>query len=293
MASLNGSSPAPAPSARLGLAAMVLSASSYGLVPVFARFAYDAGMTPIGLMAVRYTAVSAIMIAGQRMLGRPLWPPPGDRLIGIATGILFPIVAYGYLAAIDRIPVSLAVLLFFTYPPQVALVAWMRGEPLGMRRALGVAAAFIGLALALGVKIGSLDAIGVGLALMGSAAYTLMIITLGSAMTRVDPGTLNLTVMAVSALICVPIALATDQMTWPGTVRGILGLVGVFASYVVGVVAFFAALKRIGPVRTALLSQLEPAVSIVAALLVLKEQISAIQGVGIVLLMMALWALAH
>jgi drug/metabolite transporter (DMT)-like permease len=293
MASLNGSSPAPAPSARLGLALMALSGSSYGLIPVFARFAYDAGMTPIGLMATRYTVVSAILLAGQWLMGQPIWLPRGQRSVGIATGILFPAVAYCYLAAINRIPVSLAVLLFFTYPPQVALVAWLRGEPLGRLRALAVMAAFIGLALALGVEIGTLDPIGVALALMGSAAYALMILTLGGAMTRVDPGTLNLTVMVVCALVCVPIALATGELVWPQDGRGLFGLGGVIASYVIGVVAFFAAIKRIGPVRTALLSQIEPVMSIVAALIILKEQISSVQGMGIALLMAALWVLAR
>jgi drug/metabolite transporter (DMT)-like permease len=292
MASQNGPSPAPAPRP-LGLAIMALSASSYGIIPIFARFAYDAGMTPIGLMAARYTAVSAILLVGQWMLGRPMWLPRGRRLVGIATGVLFPVVAYGYLASVNRIPVSLAVLLFFTYPPQVALVAWLRGEPLGLRRALAVAAAFIGLALALGVEIGSLDPIGVGLALMGSAAYALLILTLGGAMTRLDPGALNLTVMMVSAAGCVPIAIMTRELSWPTDGLGWLGLAGVIASYVIGAVAFFAALKRIGPVRTAFLSQLEPVVSIVAAVLILREQVSVVQGTGIALVMGALWALAR
>jgi len=185
------------------------------------------------------------------------------------------------------------VLLFFTYPPQVALVAWLRGEPLGLPRALAIIAAFLGLALALGVEIGTLDPLGIGLALMGSAAYALMILTLGSAMTRLDPGTLNLTVMMVSALACVPIAIMTREMTWPANELGVMGLVGVIGAYVVGAVAFFAALKRIGPVRTALLSQLEPVVSIIAAVLILKEQVTVVQGVGIALVMVALWALAR
>ena len=292
MASHNGHSPAPAPEP-LGLAIMALSASSYGLVPIFARLAYDAGMTPIGLMAARYTVVSAVLLTGQWMLGRPIWLPRGRRFIGIATGLLFPVVAYGYLAAVNRIPVSLAVLLFFTYPPQVALVAWLRGEPLGLRRALAVAAAFIGLALALGVEIGSLDPIGVGLALMGSAAYAFLILTLGGAMTRLDPGALNLTVMLVSAATCVPVAVATHELSWPAYGRGWIGLGGVIAAYVIGAVAFFAALKRIGPVRTAYLSQLEPVVSIVAAVIILREQVSVTQGSGVALVLGALWALAH
>ena len=72
-----------------------------------------------------------------------------------------------------------------------------------------------------------------------------------------------------------------------------MGLGGVIGSYVIGAVAFFAALKRIGPVRTAFLSQLEPVVSIIAAVLILGEHVSVAQGFGIVLVIGALWALAR
>jgi drug/metabolite transporter (DMT)-like permease len=184
-------------------------------------------------------------------------------------------------------------LLAFTYPPLVALIAWFRGEALGLRRALAILAAFVGLALALGVEIGTLDPIGVTLALMGAVAYTAMILLLGGATRSVDPGTLNLTVMVVSALICVPIAVTARELVWPATGLGNVGLLGAIGSYVVGAVAFFSALKRIGPVRTALLSQIEPIVSIIAAVVVLKEQIAPVQGVGIAVLMTALCALAY
>jgi len=277
----------------MGVALLALSASSYGFIPIFARFAYDAGSSPIALLAYRYAIVASVLLAAQWLRGRPLGLPPGRRLVGIATGLLFPVIAYGYLAAVARIPVNLAVLLFFTYPPLVALVAWLRGEHLGMRRAAAIVAAFLGTALALGVEINTLDPIGVSLALMGSLAYAFMILYCGRAMAGIDAGTLNLHVMTTCALVSLPIALATGQLKLPATNLGIFGVAGVVVTYFVGVVAFFAALKRIGPVRTALLSQLEPVVSIFAAVLILREQVSTLQGLGIALLMAALYALAR
>src|SRR5581483_5405294 len=113
------------------------------------------------------------------------------------------------------------------------------------------------------------------------------------AMKNLDPNAHNMTVMTVCAAVCVPMALASCEMLLPPTVHGLVGLAGVIATYFIGVIAFFAALKRIGAVRTALLSQLEPVVSVLAAILILQEHVTAVQAVGIALVMAALYGLAR
>jgi len=272
---------------------MALSATSYGVIPIFARLAYEAEATPLTLLSLRYLAAVAVLAVGLRLAGRPLRLPPGRRLAGVITGILFAIMAYTYLAAIRVIPVSSAVLLFFTYPVLVTLVGWLRGDGLGLRRALAVLAAFIGLALALGVEIANLDPVGVALASLGSLTYTFGIFYFGRATTGTDPMTVSFQAMATCAAIFTPLALFRGEILPPDTALGLLGTLGVVVTYFVGLVAFFGALPRIGPIRTALLSQLEPVVSILAAVIVLREELGAIQGLGIALVLGALLLLAR
>ena len=130
MASINGLRPALAAPQRIGLAFSILSSLSYGSSPVFVRFAYEAGAGPLTLLAFRYVIACIAISAALLLSGRSFAMPAGRPFGGAIAGIFFAVMAYSYLVAIQRIPVSLAAPLVFTYPLPVALLARLRGEPL-------------------------------------------------------------------------------------------------------------------------------------------------------------------
>lgn len=293
MASINGLRPALAAPQRIGLALSVLSSVSYGSAPVFVRFAYDAGAGPLSLLAARYVVATLVISAALRLIGRPLAMPVGRPFGGVIAGIFFAVMAYSYLVSIQRIPVSLAALLVFTYPLPVAIMGRLRGEPLRWPRILAIVAAFVGLAVALGVEIGELDPIGIASATVCSLAYAFGVFYFGDATRGADPMVVTLHAVATAALIFVPLAAIDGSLGLPATTLGLVGVAGVSATYLAGVLAFFAALVRIGPLKAALLAQLEPVVSILAAVLILQEQLSPVQGIGIALVLGSLATLAR
>jgi drug/metabolite transporter (DMT)-like permease len=292
MASINGFRPALAASHKVGLALSILSSVSYGSAPVFVRFAYDAGAVPLTLLASRYVVATVVILAALRLGGRALALPEGRRFGGMIAGVFFATMAYSYLLAIQRIPVSLAALLVFTYPLPVALMGRLRGEPLRLPRILAIVAAFIGLAAALGVEIGELDPVGVASATVCSLAYAFGVFYFGDATRGADPMVVTLHAVATAAAIFVPLAALDGALVLPETSLGLIGIAGVSITYLVGVLAFFAALVRIGPMKAALLAQLEPVVSILAAVLILHEQLSLVQSLGVAVVLGALMTLA-
>ncbi|HTZ80339.1 MAG TPA: DMT family transporter [Stellaceae bacterium] len=285
--------PAPARLPQTGLALIVLSACSYGIQPVFMRFAYDAGAGTMALLALRYVAAAAVLAAVVRLSGRSFLLPAGRRMAGVVTGCYFAVTGSGYLGSVRLIPVSFAVLLAFTYPILVAIVSALRGEPMGMRRVGALCAAFVGLALALGIELGELNPLGVAFGLASAIAYTIAIFHLGRATRDTDPLVVNLHAMATCAVIFLPLAAGAGELTIPGTTLGVVGILGMTVTYFTGVVAFFAAVPRIGTVKTAFLSQLEPVVSITSAMLILGEQLTPVQGFGVVLLFAAVLVLTR
>jgi drug/metabolite transporter (DMT)-like permease len=293
MASINGLRPALAAPHRIGLACSVLSSVSYGSAPVFVRFAYEAGAGPLTVLAFRYVMATIVVLAALRLAGRSLAMPAGRPFGGAIAGIFFAVMAYSYLVAIQRIPVSLAALLVFTYPLPVALLGRLRGEPLRWPRILAITAAFIGLAVALGVEIGELDLLGIASATVCSLAYAFGVFYFGDATRGADPMVVTLHAVATAALIFVPLAALDGSLALPQTTPGLVGVAGVSVSYLVGVLAFFAALVRIGPMKAALLAQLEPVVSILCAVLILQEQLSLVQGLGVAVVLVALMSLAR
>ena len=293
MASINGLRPALAAPHRIGLAFSILSSMSYGSAPVFVRLAYDAGAGPLTLLASRYVIATAVVLAAMWLAGRSLAMPDGRRFGGVIAGVFFAVMAYSYLVAIQRIPVSLAALLVFTYPLPVALMGRLRGEPLRLPRVIAIVVAFVGLAVALGVEIGELDPIGIASGTVCSLAYAFGVFYFGDTTRGADPMVVTLHALATAAVIFVPLAALDGALVPPVSALGLVGVAGVSVSYLVGVLAFFAALVRIGPMKVALLAQLEPVVSILSAVLILQEQLSLVQGLGIAVVLVALMTLAR
>ncbi len=294
MASINGLRPVLAAPQQIGVAFSILSSMSYGSAPVFVRWAYDDGAVPLTLLASRYVIAMLAIVAALRLAGRPLLMPAERPFGGMIAGIFFSIMAYSYLFAIQRIPVSLAALLVFTYPLPVALLGRLRGEPLRAGRLIAIVAAFIGLAVALGVEIGELDLAGIVSATVCSLTYAFGVFYFGDATRGADPMVVTLHATATAAAIFVPLAALDGSLTLvPATALGLVGVGGVALTYLAGVLCFFAALIRIGPLKAALLAQLEPVVSILAAVLILQEQLSIVQSAGIAVVLGALASLAR
>jgi drug/metabolite transporter (DMT)-like permease len=264
-----------------GVVLLVLSASAYGAVPIFARLYYDAGGTPLAVLAFRYTAAVLLLAAALPLTGRRL----RASTPGLAIGALLASVSYGYLGAVRYIPVSVAALILFTYPMLTVLAARLFGlERIGWRRGFGVVAAFLGLAMGLDVDPGiALDWHGVALAAAAAVASTALL--LSSQRAARAGGGIDLIFQAnlVSAMIFLPLAIVAGEATAPASPAGWAGLVGVAASFLIGIVAFIAGIGRLGAVRAAALSNLEPLVSIVGAVLFLGESLGAIQLGGIAL----------
>jgi drug/metabolite transporter (DMT)-like permease len=294
MASINGLRPALAAPQRVGIAFSVLSSLCYGSSPIFVRWAYDAGAVPLTLLAFRYVVSTLVLLAALRLAGRSLSMPAAHRFAGVVAGIFFSVMAYSYLFAIQRIPVSLAELLVFTYPLPVAILGRLRGEPLRPARVVAIAAAFVGLAVALGVEIGELDLLGIASATVCSLTYAFSVFYFGDTTRGADPMVVILHATATAAVIFVPLAaLDGSLILMPDSALGFAGVAGVAFTYLAGVFCFFAALVRIGPMKAALLAQLEPVVSILSAVLILAEQLSLVQSLGIVVVLGALATLAR
>lgn len=168
------------PAAFLAAASVVAAAFCWGLSAIFAKGAFEAGITP-GQLAQARIAVAAIpLLAYLALRRRDLLVPP-RAAIGpiVAFGLGLVAVNWSYYTAIDRMPVGVAISLQYTAPVlllvTVALVArrspgglvWLAGL-LTLAGAILVSGAYNGLR--------DLDPVGVGAGVASAitfAAYLL------------------------------------------------------------------------------------------------------------------------
>ncbi|MCG8693546.1 MAG: DMT family transporter [Minwuiales bacterium] len=265
----------------LGLIFTVIAAASFGVITSLAALTYQGGGSPTGLVISRYIfgslAVGLLALALRRSFRidrAAILPMVGVTLGTVALGA-------GYLSSVFFIPVSLAAMIFYTYPMMVAAIApFTEGTPIRRDLAIGFPIAFLGIVLALGPPFYSLDWRGVALALTGAAGATTIFIASARVLDRVDSLVLAFyTNLAGLPLIAV-ILLSLGSFVLPQTATGWAGFTGANLFFVCAIATMFIAIRLAGPTRTALWFNLEPLVSILAAAVLLGERLATIQYVG-------------
>lgn len=276
----------------LGIVLALISAASFGVMPVLTKVVYAGGAEPVGVLAVRFALAAAVLhlLARTRQQTRPR---------GRALAVLLAVGGLGYVGqalcyffALERISAGLTSLLLYFYPALVVVLAAfasrVRPRPIVL---VSVATATLGTALTVG-PVSSGKTTGVLLGLSAAAIYAVYILV-SSTVSGVGPLASAAWVLTASAVVTGVLALVT-RPALPSTTVSWLALVAVaLIGTVVAVAAFFAAMALLGPADTAVLSTVEPVVSIAVAAMVLGERLRPLQLVGGVVVLVAVAVLAR
>jgi len=268
-----------------GLSLVALSTVAYGVLPIFGKIAYAAGIAAIPLLAWRY-AIAALLIGATA--GGPRLPLR-ERARLWAIGSVFVFNSIAYFRALEEIPASVTALVLYTYPVMVALLAAAAGvERLTARGLVAALAAFLGCALtAGGAPVGQpLSAGGVAWALAAAAIYAGYIVLSGRFGRGVPARVLALHLAQVAAVVCVGLALAGPGLRLPADPRAWASVAAIgVVSTVVAMTTFLAGMALVGPTRASVLSSLEVIVTLALAAALLGERLAPMQWVGAALIL--------
>ncbi len=257
-----------------------------GAAVAFSRAAYDGGTDPLSVATVRGAFAVLLLLAFCLFTGRSLLVPIRTWLHCVGLGLLVAYMFYGNIGAVEYIPIGLAALLFFIYPPLVAIfIALLDRQQISFVKALSLGAAFIGLALMLGVNFETLDWRGVAMALAAGIGCAVNAVWIARVMRGIDVVVMTFHMTAVASVILIIVAMAAGGLTTPVTTGGWLGAIGVVVCQSVSIPFFYAAIPRIGAEKTAMLNNLQPVSSIVLAYLIFAQALSALQFLGGVMVM--------
>lgn len=282
--------------AGLGIACALGAAALYGFIPNLVRAGFENGVPPVESTFVR-TATVGVALAIIAILRSESLVLPRAALASFAGQCLSTlIISVGYLASVQFIPVGLAVIIFFTFPVLIMLLApVVEGQVPGLAR-FGVAAvAFAGLAVAVGPSFESLDIRGITLACMAALACVLQFYSgraLSQHMTPAAFGSLVHLAILPATLVVALLVGSGELRLFPGGTASATGLaflaaVGIFyvAAYLVHMMSLrFAAASVVAPYYN-----LEPVMTTAVAALLLNERLLFNQyiGGGMVLLALA------
>lgn len=277
----------------VGVVLAVTSAASFGIMPVWTKVAYDSGANFAGVLSVRFSVAAVVLLAIAVARREPF--PRGRQAIGVALlgGVGYVVESLCYFAALDRVSAGLTALLLYVYPALVVLLAAVAFREPPSRVAVScVVVATVGTALTIG-PVGGGRTTGVLLGLGAAAAYAVYIVVSSRVTAGLGPFVTAAVVMGSCGLVYDVLARPLGASLPHGT-KAWAALLGVaFVGTVVAVTCFFGALSRLGPGDTAVISTVEPVVSVAAAFVVLGETLDALQLVGGALVLVAVAVLAR
>ena len=280
---------------RRGTAAILVSAASYGFLSILGKLALEAGVDVLPLAAWRFLVGAAVVWIVLAAWRRPL--PPLRRWPGLAAlGLLYAIDSLAYLAALQWVPASTAVLLFYVYPVVVVLLAAVfLGERLTRRKLAATATALAGCALTVGAGISGGRPLGLALVVGAMLALSTYIVASRPIMASLPAHGSAAVTLTSTGLILTAAALGFDDMRLDGGTRGLAYVLTLsILCTALPITLFLVGIRHVGAGRAAVYSTIEPLVTVALAAIVLQERIAPLQYVGGALILAAiLWLRAE
>lgn len=266
---------------------MLASGLCFSLNTIIATLAFKDGLDLNTSNTIRYCLSTVLLILFQKAFARDLRLTPRDRYISLALGIPIFMMGVGYLGATRYIPVSLAVLIFYTCPFLVAFISrFTENEPITVTRLSAIALAFVGLAFALKVQsTAALSFLGISFASMAALGFA-GFVTVSSLMLRTsDRQAVLLHSMSSGTVLFVLFFAVTNGAEIVGTPAGLLKVCGAGIFLTVAYITFFSGLEILGPVKSSMLMNVEPVLTILLAAVSLGERLTYVQlcGAGMVI----------
>ncbi|MFO7679158.1 MAG: DMT family transporter [Chloroflexota bacterium] len=266
---------------RKGLFWALLSPLFLGTVPILAKMAYALGVTVLTVVAFRTVFAAVLLWAAVLLFARhTIRTSKPAVLSSMLAGGINGIGSLFYYASLSRIDASLGQLINISYLIFVTILLRIAGQSISwltfFRTGLAVFAMYL---LTVG-GLGEPDWIGASMMLIAALTYAIQLVLSQRIMYDVPAPTMTLyaiTAMAVvvtAAWLLFPSDLtAVSPIGWQ--VIFFMGLTTALSR-----LTLFLGVKSLGSMQTALLGLLEVIVSIVLAILLLNEQLTAVQWLG-------------
>ncbi|MCF6173796.1 MAG: DMT family transporter, partial [Campylobacteraceae bacterium] len=239
----------------LGFILILVSAISFGLMPIFATFAYKSGLDIKTILLFRFL-ITAILINAYIFIKKLSYPKGKTLVILIFMGaVLYSAQSFSYFTSVSLIGSSLTSILLYLYPSIVLLLSIILLKTKVYKLdIIALILTTIGAILVVGLKFENINLIGIFFGIAAAIIYSFYIIIGTKAMSGTNSivatgvvigGSASLYVV-YCASVGVEFPVSLEQWGWIFSIS--------FVSTIIAVIAFFAGLKLIGPVKSSMVS---------------------------------------
>ncbi|MEI3376683.1 MAG: DMT family transporter [Coriobacteriales bacterium] len=275
----------------VGYVAAIIQAVLYATMGIFAKLLYECGLSAQLVMVLRFSCTVVF-------LGLFILFFHGRKFIShqpavYVQSIFFFLSAWLYFLAVERINAGLATVLFYTFPAIVAVLnVLVFHERITARVIIALALSLLGIVLISGVLApgeAPLDPIGIIFAIAACTAFAIYSVLIQKTARTESSFTATFTI----SLVC----LAASLVLFAGELGGLahlgakelaLGSGLAILATILPIVLYIFAIARIGATKASIISIIETPSSLLLAWFILGETIDVFQGIGALLVVIAI-----
>ncbi|MHB8171452.1 MAG: DMT family transporter [Thermincolia bacterium] len=273
-----------------GTLLIIISATGFGFLAIFVKYAYAAGLNTLTMLSVRFLIAAVIMwlIVWARKENPRVG---GKKIIQLATlGVMgYGVMAGFFFSSLNLIPAAIASIILYTYPVLVTLLAaWMFKESISRTKMLSLVVSSLGLVMVVGLAFDGLNPKGLLFAALAAVVYSFYIVYSNKLVGAVNPLLVTAYVITSAAVALNLITLISNEMVLPTNSQGWWSILGIAVfSTVIAILTFFQGMQIVGPSQASIISTLEPVITTLVAFWLLAEKVSLVQAMGGILVIIA------
>ncbi len=276
---------------REGVLWVLLAAAGFALMPTMVKTTYlQSSFEPFDIAIWRFVIAAPMMWAlvyRSRRAANSARSSDAPVRSMLAVGVVISAAVLAAFFALERLPGSTYIALFYSYPAMVVVLSALLGERIRPLAWLALAMALAGVFLTVPDLMPgtSVDSLGVALALFNAAIVAVYYLLARRTLAGVADVSGASAWMMVGTLAVLLLLIPLRGLQMPQNALSLLLLFGIAAlGTVLPIFAINLAIQRIGAAQTSLISTVEPILSMIVSMLILAEVILAIQWLGAALI---------
>lgn len=257
-----------------GVLLIAISAASFGLMPIFAKIAYSAGTSTYSLLFLRFLVAAAFMFL-LLFIKKLNLPSKKEMLIFLLLGAVGYVgQSFCYFTALNYASSSVVSLLLYTYPALVMIGSTIfLKEKITVQKVISLCLALIGAVVIIGAEFHA-NPTGIVLSILSAVFYSVYIL-ISSQVVKAGMGIQSSAFIMLGAAVVYGIMNLFLGFTPPTQINGLVAVAMIaLISTMLAFWSFFTGMEKTGPSTAALVSTLEPVVTVLSSVIILSEKIT-------------------
>ena len=273
----------------VGIILALVSAVFFAVANTLAGVAYQGGSNPFTLSATRFILPAILLFFVLRFSGKTTGLGGRPAAIAALLGIVSVVYTFALLMAIELLPVTIAILIFYLFPILTAFILAVFGAGrLTAKMLLSTFIVFLGLSLALAVQFGELNVVGMLAGLVSAVGFAVVCSVSNRLMYDQDSRLVTMYLSAAATVAMIAVSAFVGDVRFPVTTAGWTGFLLSHALYAAAIIGFYRSIAMVGAGAATFFVNLEPIVGVGAGYVLLGQTITPWQTVGVAIVIAAL-----